>query len=42
MQKWIAARDLDVLLEAFEQAGAAIGPIYDVDQLVSVSANQVC
>ena len=35
VQKWIAARDLDEVLEAFEDAGAAIAPIYDVEQLVN-------
>jgi crotonobetainyl-CoA:carnitine CoA-transferase CaiB-like acyl-CoA transferase len=33
--KWIAARDLDQVLSAFEDAGAAIAPIYDVEQLVN-------
>ena len=35
VQKWIAARDLDDVLTAFEDAGAAIAPIYDVEQLVN-------
>jgi crotonobetainyl-CoA:carnitine CoA-transferase CaiB-like acyl-CoA transferase len=35
VQKWIVARDLDEVLEAFEDAGAAIAPIYDVEQLVN-------
>jgi crotonobetainyl-CoA:carnitine CoA-transferase CaiB-like acyl-CoA transferase len=35
VQKWIAARDLDDVLAAFEHAGAAIAPIYDVEQLVN-------
>ena len=35
VQKWIAARDLDEVLAAFERAGAAIAPIYDVEQLVN-------
>ena len=35
MQKWIAARDLDDVLAAFEEAGAACAPIYDVEQLVN-------
>ena len=35
VQKWISARDLDDVLEAFEDAGAAIAPIYDVEQLVN-------
>jgi crotonobetainyl-CoA:carnitine CoA-transferase CaiB-like acyl-CoA transferase len=33
--RWIAARDLDEVLAAFEEAGAAIAPIYDVEQLVN-------
>jgi crotonobetainyl-CoA:carnitine CoA-transferase CaiB-like acyl-CoA transferase len=33
--RWIAARDLDDVLTAFEEAGAAIAPIYDVEQLVN-------
>lgn len=32
---WIAARDLTEVLAAFEEAGAAIAPIYDVEQLVN-------
>ena len=35
MQKWIAARDLEDVLTAFEDAGAACAPIYDVEQLVN-------
>jgi crotonobetainyl-CoA:carnitine CoA-transferase CaiB-like acyl-CoA transferase len=35
VQKWIAARDLDDVLARFEGAGAAIAPIYDVEQLVN-------
>ena len=35
VQKWIAARDLEDVLTAFEDAGAAIAPIYDVEQLVN-------
>ena len=35
VQKWISARDLSEVLEAFEDAGAAIAPIYDVEQLVN-------
>jgi len=31
---WIAQRDLDVVLKAFEEAEAAIGPIYDASQIV--------
>ncbi|RFU18997.1 CaiB/BaiF CoA transferase family protein [Geodermatophilus marinus] len=32
--RWIAARDAEEVLAAFEAAGAAIAPIYDVEQLV--------
>lgn len=35
VQQWIAARDLDDVLAAFEDAGAACAPIYDVEQLVN-------
>jgi crotonobetainyl-CoA:carnitine CoA-transferase CaiB-like acyl-CoA transferase len=35
VQKWIAARDLDEVVTAFEDAGAALAPIYDVEQLVN-------
>jgi crotonobetainyl-CoA:carnitine CoA-transferase CaiB-like acyl-CoA transferase len=35
VQKWIAARDLEDVLAAFEDAGAACAPIYDVEQLVN-------
>jgi crotonobetainyl-CoA:carnitine CoA-transferase CaiB-like acyl-CoA transferase len=35
VQKWIVARDLEDVLTAFEDAGAAIAPIYDVEQLVN-------
>lgn len=35
VQKWIVARDLEDVLKAFEDAGAAIAPIYDVEQLVN-------
>jgi crotonobetainyl-CoA:carnitine CoA-transferase CaiB-like acyl-CoA transferase len=31
---WIGARDLDEVLATFEEAGAAIAPVYDVQQLV--------
>jgi crotonobetainyl-CoA:carnitine CoA-transferase CaiB-like acyl-CoA transferase len=31
---WIRARDLDDVMSAFEQAGAAIAPIYDIEQLM--------
>ena len=32
---WIGARDFDEVMAAFEDAGAAIAPIYDVEQLMS-------
>jgi crotonobetainyl-CoA:carnitine CoA-transferase CaiB-like acyl-CoA transferase len=32
---WIAARDFDTVMTAFEAAGAAVAPIYDVEQLVN-------
>jgi crotonobetainyl-CoA:carnitine CoA-transferase CaiB-like acyl-CoA transferase len=35
VQKWISARELDEVLAAFEDAGAAIAPIYDIEQLVN-------
>jgi crotonobetainyl-CoA:carnitine CoA-transferase CaiB-like acyl-CoA transferase len=31
---WIAGRDFDAVMAAFEDAGAAIAPIYDMQQLV--------
>ena len=31
---WIAARDFEDVMTAFEEAGAAIAPIYDVEQVV--------
>jgi len=34
VQQWIAARDFDEVTRAFEAAGAALAPIYDVEQLV--------
>jgi crotonobetainyl-CoA:carnitine CoA-transferase CaiB-like acyl-CoA transferase len=33
--KWIMARDLDDVVEAFQEAGAALAPIYDVEQLMN-------
>jgi len=33
VQAWIAERDLDDVVEAFEEAGAALFPVYDVAQL---------
>jgi crotonobetainyl-CoA:carnitine CoA-transferase CaiB-like acyl-CoA transferase len=35
VEKWISARELDEVLKTFEEAGAAIAPIYDVEQLVN-------
>src|ERR671927_344463 len=35
VQKGIAARDFDEVVTAFEEAGAALAPIYDVEQLVN-------
>ena len=35
VQKWISARDFDEVVTAFEAAGAALEPIYDVEQLVN-------
>jgi crotonobetainyl-CoA:carnitine CoA-transferase CaiB-like acyl-CoA transferase len=31
---WIRARDFDEVITAFEEAGAAIAPIYDIEQLM--------
>jgi crotonobetainyl-CoA:carnitine CoA-transferase CaiB-like acyl-CoA transferase len=33
--EWIGARDFDEVMATFEQAGAAIAPIYDVEQVVN-------
>jgi len=33
--EWIAARDLCEVTAAFEEAGAALAPVYDVEQLVA-------
>jgi crotonobetainyl-CoA:carnitine CoA-transferase CaiB-like acyl-CoA transferase len=33
VQHWIAARDLDAVVAAFEEVGAALFPVYDVAQL---------
>jgi len=30
---WIAERDLDAVLAAFEEVGAAIAPVYDIEQI---------
>jgi crotonobetainyl-CoA:carnitine CoA-transferase CaiB-like acyl-CoA transferase len=35
VQAWIAARDLDEVVAAFEEAGAALFPVYDVAQLLA-------
>ncbi len=35
VSEWIRGRDLDEVVEAFQQAGAALAPIYDVEQLVT-------
>ena len=32
---WIRARDFDRVMRAFEEAGAAIAPIYDIEQLMN-------
>jgi crotonobetainyl-CoA:carnitine CoA-transferase CaiB-like acyl-CoA transferase len=32
---WIRARDFDEVMTAFEEAGAAIAPIYDIEQLMN-------
>jgi crotonobetainyl-CoA:carnitine CoA-transferase CaiB-like acyl-CoA transferase len=33
--RWIRSRDFDDVMAAFEEAGAAIAPIYDVEQLMN-------
>jgi crotonobetainyl-CoA:carnitine CoA-transferase CaiB-like acyl-CoA transferase len=35
VQVWIRARDLDEVVAAFEEAGAALFPVYDVAQLLA-------
>jgi crotonobetainyl-CoA:carnitine CoA-transferase CaiB-like acyl-CoA transferase len=35
VSSWIRARDFDHVMSAFEEAGAAIAPIYDIEQLMS-------
>ena len=35
VQKWISARELDDVVTAFNEAGAALAPIYDMEQLVN-------
>jgi crotonobetainyl-CoA:carnitine CoA-transferase CaiB-like acyl-CoA transferase len=32
---WIGARDFEKVMRAFEEAGAAIAPIYDIEQLIN-------
>jgi crotonobetainyl-CoA:carnitine CoA-transferase CaiB-like acyl-CoA transferase len=34
VSQWIAARDFDEVVKAFEDAGAALAPIYDIEQLM--------
>jgi len=35
VSSWIRARDFDEVHEKFQEAGAALAPIYDVEQLVN-------
>jgi crotonobetainyl-CoA:carnitine CoA-transferase CaiB-like acyl-CoA transferase len=35
VSKWIAAREFDDVVKAFEEAGAALAPIYDIEQLMA-------
>ena len=35
VQAWIAERDLDAVVAAFEEVGAALFPVYDVAQLMA-------
>lgn len=35
VQAWVAARDLDAVVAGFAEAGAALFPVYDVEQLVA-------
>jgi crotonobetainyl-CoA:carnitine CoA-transferase CaiB-like acyl-CoA transferase len=35
VSNWIMARDLDDVVRAFQDAGAALAPIYDVEQLIN-------
>jgi crotonobetainyl-CoA:carnitine CoA-transferase CaiB-like acyl-CoA transferase len=35
VSEWIGARELDEVMQAFQDAGAAIAPIYDMEQLVN-------
>jgi crotonobetainyl-CoA:carnitine CoA-transferase CaiB-like acyl-CoA transferase len=35
VSEWIRSRDLDEVVQAFQEAGAALAPIYNVEQLVT-------
>jgi crotonobetainyl-CoA:carnitine CoA-transferase CaiB-like acyl-CoA transferase len=35
VEKWIKARPFDEVVQAFQDAGAALAPVYDVEQLMS-------
>jgi crotonobetainyl-CoA:carnitine CoA-transferase CaiB-like acyl-CoA transferase len=35
VSKWIAAREFDEVVKAFDEAGAALAPIYDIEQLMN-------
>ena len=35
VSQWIAARELHEVVKAFEEAGAALAPIYDIEQLMN-------
>lgn len=35
VSKWIAAREFEEVVKAFEDAGAALAPIYDIEQLMN-------
>jgi crotonobetainyl-CoA:carnitine CoA-transferase CaiB-like acyl-CoA transferase len=35
VSKWIAAREFDEVVKAFDEAGAALAPIYDIEQLMT-------
>jgi crotonobetainyl-CoA:carnitine CoA-transferase CaiB-like acyl-CoA transferase len=35
VSRWIAAREFDKVVRAFEEAGAALAPIYDIEQLMN-------
>ncbi|HEY3260356.1 MAG TPA: CoA transferase [Pseudonocardiaceae bacterium] len=34
VSKWMAAREFDEVVKAFDEAGAALAPIYDIEQLI--------